>query len=396
MISVLFIDDEPMLLAGLRRTLRPMRDAWRMSFVESADAALEVLAGEPQDVVVSDIRMPGRSGLDLLAEVATRWPQTVRIILSGEADLDTACRAVRVSHQFLSKPSNLDELRSTIGRALRLRDRVGDPAVARLVGTLQRLPTLPRAYTELVALLEDPECSADAVGRVIAHDVSLTTGVLRLVNSAYFSLPRLVTDAGDAARLLGFDLLKTLVLGVGIFYNAETEALHEAGLGRVSSHALAVTARARSIAGRLGLSREDQELAGMAGMLHDVGELVLALNHLREPGPAEGGAPGLSWDRERSSFGASHMEVGAYLLGLWGMHDTIVEVAACHHEPGRVREAGRPDVLTAVYLANRCVAAAESDYDGETRAPLDCEYLARIGAEGLAQELLAEAAGDFA
>jgi HD-like signal output (HDOD) protein/CheY-like chemotaxis protein len=370
-----------------------MREAWRMSFVESADAALELLAGQPQDVVVSDIRMPGRSGLELLAEVATRWPQTVRIILSGEADLDTACRAVRVSHQFLSKPSNLDELRATIGRALRLRDSVGDPAIARLVGTLQRLPTLPRAYTELVSLLEDPECSADAVGRVIARDVSLTAGVLRLVNSAYFSLPRLVTDAGDAARLLGFDLLKTLVLGVGIFCDAEAEAIHDPGFGRLSSHALAVTARARSIAGRLGLTREGQELAGMAGMLHDVGELVLALNHLREAGPALGDAPSLSWDRERSRFGASHMEVGAYLLGLWGMHDAVVEVAACHHEPGRVSEASQPDVLTAVYLANRCVAATDPTYDSETSAPLDRAYLARLGVEGLAEELLAEARG---
>ena len=361
MISALFVDDEPLLLSGLRRMLRPMRDEWRMSFVESADAAVELMANEPFDVVVSDIRMPGRSGVDFLAEVAERWPDTVRIILSGEADLDTACRSVRVSHQFLSKPCDLDGLRDTIMRACKLKSAIADPQLAQFVGALQFLPCIPRVYEELVTLLDDASCSAEAVGAVIHRDISMAASVLRLVNSAYFSLPRLITHAGEAARLLGFDLIKTLVLGVGIF--RQFEDLHELDphVSALCMHSVAVAALSRSVAARLGLNKAECELAGMAGMLHDVGELVLASNHpevlLRALSNTRDDAPPL-WQLERDALGSSHCEIGAYLLGLWGLHDAVVETAAFHHTPSASGRAPQAEVLTAVHIANHFVADA--------------------------------------
>jgi putative nucleotidyltransferase with HDIG domain len=381
MISALFVDDEPMLLSGLRRLLRPLRDEWRMSFVESADAACALLANEPYDVVVSDIRMPGRSGVDFLTEVAKRWPDTVRIILSGEADLDTACRSVRVSHQFLSKPCDLDGLRATITRACRLKRTIADPELAQFVGALQFLPCIPEVYEELVALLNDPSCSAEAVGRVIHRDISMAASVLRLVNSAYFSLPRLITDAGEAARLLGFDLIKTLVLGVGIFRQFEDLHALDPHVSALCMHSVAVAAQARMVAARLGLAKADCELAGMAGMLHDVGELVLASNHpevLLETlaRSADDGPP--LWRLERDALGSSHCEIGAYLLGLWGLHDAVVETAAFHHTPSDLGAGARVDVLTAVHVANHFVAEVERP-GSHMRSPLDSAYLDALG-----------------
>lgn len=394
MIAALFVDDEPMLLSGLRRMLRPMRDEWRMSFVESADAAVELLNSETYDVVVSDIRMPGRSGVDFLAEVAERWPDTVRIILSGEADLDTACRSVRVSHQFLSKPCDLDALRATITRACHLKRTIGDPALAEFVGSLQFLPCLPAVYEELIALLNDPACSAEAVGAVIHRDISMAASVLRLVNSAYFSLPRLITNAGEAARLLGFDLIKTLVLGVGIFRQFEDLEALDPHVTTLCTHSVAVAAQARRVAARLGLSKAECELAGLAGMLHDVGELVLAANHpdalLRALAVAGDEAPPL-WQLERDALGSSHCEVGAYLLGLWGLHDAVVEAAAFHHQPSSPGASSRAGALTAVHIANHLVASSERP-DSHMGSPLDDEYLEAVGATALVDELHAEIA----
>lgn len=392
MISVLFVDDEPMLLSGLRRMLRPMREQWQMSFAESADQAIGLLASAPFDVVVSDIRMPGRSGVDLLTEVSQRWPHTVRIILSGEADLETACHSVRVSHQFLSKPSDLDVLRATITRACRLQATIGDPALARMVGAMANLPSLPQAYGELMRLLDDPACSAEAVGQVINRDISMAASVLRLVNSAYFSLPRLVTNAGEAARLLGFDLIKTLVLGVGIFSQFDGNEQLGGRVGALCTHSVAVASRAREIAARLGLDKANRELACMAGMLHDIGELVLTANHPEamrrtfDECRADGTA---LWAKERALLGASHMEVGAYLLALWGLHDSVVEAAAFHHQPSCIAEASAPDILTAVHLANHCVAEQEGA-ESRSSSPLDNDYLASVGALPLAVTLMAE------
>jgi len=397
MISVLFVDDEPMLLSGLRRLLRPMRDEWQMNFAESADQAIGLLNSAPYDVVVSDIRMPGRSGVELLSEVAQRWPHTVRIILSGEADLDTACRSVRVSHQFLSKPSDLDALRTTITRACRLQSKITDPALARFVGALEHLPCLPQVYEELVALLNDSACSAEAVGEVINRDISMAASVLRLVNSAYFSLPRLITHAGDAARLLGFELIKTLVLGVGIFRQFEGRHALDAHVQSLCSHSVAVAARSREIAAHLGLSKADRELAAMAGMLHDVGELVLAANHpdvmLRMLATAGHDTPPL-WQMEEQALGSSHMETGAYLLGLWGLHDAVVESAAFHHVPSQIHEASRPDVVTAVHIANHFVTETERP-GSQLRSPLDHAYLDAVGTTALVARLRSEAAEQF-
>lgn len=79
--NILFVDDEPKVLYGLERMLRPMRHVWTMSFAESAQKALAMLKDRHFDVVITDIRMPVMNGLQLLSEVKRLYPDTVRIIL---------------------------------------------------------------------------------------------------------------------------------------------------------------------------------------------------------------------------------------------------------------------------------------------------------------------------
>jgi putative nucleotidyltransferase with HDIG domain len=251
---------------------------------------------------------------------------------------------------------------------------------------------MPQVYEELVKLLNDSSCSAEAVGEVINRDISMAASVLRLVNSAYFSLPRLITSASDAARLLGFELIKTLVLGVGIFRQFEGISALDAHVHALCTHSVAVAVRSREMAARLGLAKADRELAGMAGMLHDVGELVLAANHadvlLRTLATAGDDTPPL-WQMEQAALGSSHMEIGAYLLGLWGLHDAVVEAAAFHHIPSQIREAARPDVITAVHLANHFVAETERPGSG-MRSPLDHAYLEAVGISDLVEQIRGE------
>ncbi|MEO7650489.1 MAG: response regulator, partial [Bryobacteraceae bacterium] len=102
--QLLFVDDEPKVLEGLKRSLRPMREDWNMSFVTSGAEALQTLEQAPFDVIVSDMRMPVMDGAQLLNEVRQRFPQVVRIVLSGQSDKELIYQSIAATHQYLDKP----------------------------------------------------------------------------------------------------------------------------------------------------------------------------------------------------------------------------------------------------------------------------------------------------
>ena len=108
---ILFVDDEPMILQGIQHSLRGMRAEWEVALANSGAEALETMAQAPFDVVITDMRMPGMDGAQLLDLVKVKFPRTVRIILSGQSDRETILRSVGPSHQYLSKPCDLDELK---------------------------------------------------------------------------------------------------------------------------------------------------------------------------------------------------------------------------------------------------------------------------------------------
>src|SRR5438105_9075281 len=117
---VLFVDDEQNILDGIRRTLHGMRTEWQMAFSTTGEEALKKLAESEFDVIVTDMRMPGMSGSELLTEVLQRYPSMVRIVLSGTVEPDLVLRSASTAHQYLAKPCDAATLRSTLDTALRI------------------------------------------------------------------------------------------------------------------------------------------------------------------------------------------------------------------------------------------------------------------------------------
>lgn len=379
---ILFVDDEPNILEGLKRLLRPMRHEWDMSFAPGGHEALAFLAHTPADVVVSDVRMPLMNGIQLLTAVKQRYPQTVRILLSGQSDEAMTLRAIGPAHQYLAKPCEAEVLKCTIDRACTLGDLLGNAQLQQLVSQVETLPTLPDLYRELEHLLQAPDCSLERVAAVIGKDVGMTAQMLKLVNSAFFGAQKHISNPIQAVLFLGLETVKTLVLGLQIFQQLEAKVAGGFTLDCVCRHSLAVGAYARKImiAEKAEMQMVEETLT--AGMLHDLGVLVLASSvpdRYQETLRLAHEQKIPLHEAERHTLGPSHAEVGAYLLGLWGLTTPIVEAVAFHHDPMRSPH-GHFSPLTAVHVANALVSAEEDGLLANGSTPqLSMEYLEQLG-----------------
>lgn len=213
----LFVDDEPMVLNGLRRMLRSLRHDWEMSFANSGQEALDLLDEQDFNVVVSDMRMPEMDGAALLNEVAARHPATARLVLSGHAELDAILRAVRPAHQFLAKPCDPKLLEQALQRINRVQCDHEQGRLCKMFGAHRRLPSPQKTIDRLRSVLSDTPSDLDLIGDIVSTDIALSIQVLRLVNSAFFGTPTKTFDPKRAVTILGTDMMKSLLDEVDLF-----------------------------------------------------------------------------------------------------------------------------------------------------------------------------------
>jgi HD-like signal output (HDOD) protein/CheY-like chemotaxis protein len=371
--NILFVDDERKVLDGLKRLLFPYGDEWQMEFACGGAEALVMLAASRYDVIVADMRMPGMDGAMLLKEVERLYPEMVRMILSGTWEQDLSLQAAMVAHQYLSKPCDPEVLKATLDRAFALRDVLVDPALRALISSTVSLPSTPAIYSEIIQALRSPEASAQQIGSILARDMGMTAKVLQLVNSAFFGLRRHLTGPEEAVMFLGVDTIKALALSVSAFSAFNASKCPRFSIDDMQRHSTAVGSMARAIAKSQKLSKQLLDDTFVAGLLHDVGQLVLVSNHPEKyNGVLSAVAAGDATlaEAERKTFCTTHAEVGSYLLWLWGLPDAVVEAVAFHHNPSRC-PAGGFAPLTAVYVASMLEDGAG--------VPLDTAYLTRIG-----------------
>ena len=349
---ILFVDDERRILEGMERMLRPCRKKWEMAFANSGNEALAILAAGTYDVIVSDMRMPGMDGTQLLELVRERHPGMIRIVLSGQFEMEAAMRAVPVAHQFISKPCDADKLQAVIERSLGGASVAADSAIRGVIAAIGELPALPGTYAALVAAVDDPDASLDRVSAIVQRDVAVAAKVLQLVNSSFFGLSHEIATVSMAVGFLGFDVVKQLVLTVELFRAFEcTNQVAGFSVEEIQRHSRCVAA----IAANLPVPRRDAAATSIAALLHDVGKLVLAA---RLPEQFEG-ALHASRDQnrplhilEQEITGICHADMGSYLLALWGLPPSVVAAVSEHHQPFRATPDMAIDISMAVRIAD--------------------------------------------
>jgi len=328
---VLFVDDEPRVLRGLLRLLRDER--WELHTAESAADALQMMAGGPYDVVVSDYRMPGMDGVTLLERVREEHPGIVRIVLTGDIDQGPALRSTAVAHQCLTKPCQPELIAAALDRAARLRVMLARDDLRRLIGRLGSLPSSPSLWNELQRRLSDPDSSAADIAAIISADIAMTTKVLQLVNSSFMGLSRTVSSVAEAVAYLGVEMVRNLVVSVEIFRSFPlSDRLATFSIDALSRHGQACS----QLTLRMVRHHEWRDHAAAAALLQDVGQLVLAscepalFSSLLEQSVTEHRS---LHDVERDALGFTHADVGAYLLTLWGLPGPVIDAVSTHHHP---------------------------------------------------------------
>jgi len=318
---VLFVDDEPNVLDGIRRQLRNRVD---LETATSGAAGLQLIrARGPFAVVVSDMRMPGMDGAAVLEKARGLQPRAARIVLSGQTDREAALRTAFAAHQFLAKPCDIKTLRGVVERMCSLATWVGDEPLRVLASAVGALPLSPAGRVAARRLVTDRSLSSAEAARLVESDPALSAKLLQLVSSALFSLPRRMTNVHEAVTLIGTLMLRDLVLAWEEQNQAHRSPVPDVTLQDVQRRSLHTALIAKAIAESFGHDAHD---AFTAGLLHDVSLLLLSEDRVPPCGRAV---------------------LSGYLLGLWGLAERVVEAVA-HQQDASVAsfnpEAG-PDLV---------------------------------------------------
>jgi HD-like signal output (HDOD) protein/CheY-like chemotaxis protein len=352
---IVFVDDEPLILDGLRDALRKQRSRWEMSFATSGQAALDEFTEHPADVIVSDMRMPGMDGAMLLAQIRDRFPMTSRVLLTGQASRLDLLRAIPVAQEILSKPCPPALLCQAIERVLSVQDLLTHDKLKTLVGGIHRLPSLPIVYRKLTAAMQRDTTSMAELGGILAEDPALSARVLSVVNSSYWGSSKPTTSITSAVQILGLEVIRALVLGKELFLHDAVARARSLTLRNLPDSALHRAHLARQFVN----DRELADLSYSAALLIDIGQVVLAgcLGEAYDALLARAETAGQPiHELEQQELGFTHADAGGYLLARWGLPPQVVELVAAHNAPALLA-LQENKAARAIHVADKLVTA---------------------------------------
>jgi putative nucleotidyltransferase with HDIG domain len=225
------------------------------------------------------------------------------------------------------------------------------------------LPTIPMVLKRILEVIENSRTSLNEISQFIVQDPSLTSRLLKMVNSAIYGFPGRISSVSHGVVLLGLTVVKGLLLGVSVF-----ELMQETMVG-LWEHSIGCATVARIIARKKGV-KEFEEVA-VAGLLHDIGKVILILLYPQEYRQAIAGAEKqriVISEVEREAFGVNHSNVGTWLAKKWNFPRSLIEMIEYHHKPHAAKAA--PLEVSIIHIADIIVRARGFGYAGDAMIPL--------------------------
>ena len=392
--SVLFVDDEPLMRELYCNLSKELGGDFHVRTVSGGTEALETLAAEPVDIIVSDLSMPEMPGGEFLTTVERLYPNSMRVVISGVADELAVARCLMYGHRYFQKPLDIKEIATLVRRVSKHRKVIRSDRVKKIVGRSDVLPTPPETYLRLTELLQDADSSLEEVARVVESDPGLTAKLLQVVNSAAFGYGGKVTTVQEAVQMAGVEIVRSLLLVLQARTFAEKRIKNKQLVAAFWKHSLETGARCRAMSRAERLDLQEQATCFTAGLLHDIGKLVLAASEEKEyadllEASAREHVP--VFRKELETYDATHADIGAYLLGLWGLPDAIVHAVERHHSLASDLGTG--------FTPSLCVHLAQNLAPARGRNPeLDRAFLSEHGLDSRVaewEETIRQSEADF-
>jgi hypothetical protein len=322
--------------------------SWDLRFVASADEALRLLEESPAHLLVSESFGTTAELKALFSRITARHPTAAQLVVTPRG---RPTSPFTLEPQLLPDSLSDAELRGRIEGGCALHATFADPRLKTVVGSLERLPPAPSTYFELTEAAADPEVSVAQIASIVERDPALAMKVLQLANSSFFGATKRLTSIGQAVGFLGITLLKGLVLTVHAFESFEVPKTRTFSVELFQGYSTRVARLARAF----WAERAVAETAFTAGLVHDIGKMVIAI---RRP-------------REFDSIMTRAAETGEQV------HEVEREVAY-HQQPRSLPVGSDPRVLAAVYAADAYLGILTC---GEPEADFDRDFLERSGAD---------------
>jgi putative nucleotidyltransferase with HDIG domain len=373
---ILFVDDEPS-IRGIYEMLQPfLGEDYTVTTASGGEEALALFSETQFDLVVSDLTMPKMTGIQLLSEISKNNPGTARIVVSGFADEVTAAKCLMVAHRYFTKPFNPTSLSEVIVSLCDARTFAANDRIRDYVGRIDAIPTLSKTYLELTKALRSQSVPLRDISSIIEQDLALTAKVLQTVNSVRFAPSRRIQSVFDAVQMIGFEVVRALVLGIQVFEFSHKTSKTEL-FQTVWSHSLRTAVRAKRLAAYEDLPYESQDETFLIGLLHDIGKVVLGAScpeEYQKLWVTHRDDSAALVEAESQSFGADHAHVGAFLLRLWGLPEEIAQAVQMHHSIGAV-ELTEFNPQLALHIAQELAP-------GRQQASLALDAIGHLGLEG--------------
>ena len=353
--KILFVDNDLHLLRSIKTGLNDQGDRWQLLFAESGAAALDLLEQTQVEVVVCNFQMPEMSGLELLTLIENLYPQTLRVMLTGNPGKTKYSQTVNICHYFFLKPLPLKGFKRFLKRAAEVLSLLDNEQLLATLNTVAALPIHPDTFSKLTSCLDHHDIQSQQLARIAGKDIALALQIFKLSCSANFSRSRGFDSLEEALVYLDLGTIRSLLATQHLLFANDRDSCTNFKLNLLQRHSFQVMQLAETLTH---LSGQQQRLnqVRLAALLHDAGRIVLA--HTQPEAYRE--VFRRRDEQQLSSFtaaevqvlGAGHAEVGAYLSALWGVPRCIVNAIRQHTQthPPALHEA---PISHLVWHANR-------------------------------------------
>ena len=333
--SILFVDDERQILSSLKRTFAG--SGFDICLAESGEEALSIIENRAIDLVITDVRMPGMNGYQLLKEIKANYPSIIRVVLSGYNDEDLVVQIQRnsLAKRYLLKPWKNQELIRTVEQIFSVEEALKKRNLLELVNKIEFIPLPGNTCVQLNALAEQ-DAGIDEIDKTIESDQSLTAKILQVANSAGYGMR--TGSVRQAIEFLGLTNVMNILLSAAAFNNdrvVSNPCLNK-DIDILWKHAILTNKILAYLYKRI-TGHPIPDMCSMAGLLHDIGKVVLIYNftdkYLKAAAAIKDDKDLYYYYEKMEFIDISHQEIGAYLLNWWELPQIMVESALYHHDP---------------------------------------------------------------